>query len=314
MDRDRRLSLTVGGFAVAAFAALALMLLSLSQEQGVFQARYKLVAYFENVQGLVPGAAVWLAGTRVGQVERVEIATMPDGAPAVRVVLHIDETVRDRVRADSVAEIGTVGLLGDQIVQLTIGTTASPVLADGAEILTRDPFDLNQMVSKGGRALDAIEVLASNLNETLEEFQETGGTQGLAGAIQGFSSVVNEVQEGDGALHALIYEPYEGSAVANLEGTTESLANIMREVEQGDGVLHSLIYDAPAEQDIVLQFLAAGGRLNSILDKIDQGQGTLGLLLNDPTLYEEVKILVGGANRSTVVRSLVEMVTPEEPE
>ena len=42
--------------------------------------------------------------------------------------------------------------------------------------------------------------------------------------------------------------------------------------------------------------LAAGGRLNSILDKIDQGQGTLGLLLNDPTLYEEVKVLVGGAN------------------
>jgi len=312
MDRDRRLSLTVGGFAVAALGALAILLLSLSQEQGVFRARYKLVAYFENVQGLVPGAAVWLAGTRVGQVDRVEISAMPDGAPAVRVVLHVDDSVRDRIRADSVAEIGTLGLLGDQIVQLTIGTKSSPVLGDGDEIGSRNPIDLNRVVSKGGRALDAIEALASNLNETLEEFQQTGGTSGLAASIQGFSSMVSQVQEGDGALHALIYEPYEGSAVANLEGTTASLANIMLEVEQGDGVLHSLIYDAPADQDIVLQFLAAGGRLNSILDKIDRGEGTLGLLLNDPTLYEELKVLVGGANRSTVVRTLIQMVTPEE--
>jgi len=312
MDRDRRLSLTVGGFVLAALGALVLVLLSLSQEQGVFKARYKLVAYFENVQGLVPGSAVWLAGTRVGQVEQVEISTMADGAPAVRVVLHVDDAVSERIRADSVAEIGTVGLLGDQIVQLTIGTDSSPVLADGAVIETRDPVDLSRMVSKGGRTLDAIEALASNLNETLGEFQQTGGTSGLANAIQALSGMVTEVQDGDGALHALIYEPYEGSAVANLEGTTESLANIMVEVEQGDGVLHSLIYDAPAEQDIVLQFLAAGGHLNSILDKIDRGDGTLGLLLNDPTLYEELKVLVGGANRSTVVRSLIEMVTPEE--
>ena len=91
-----------------------------------------------------------------------------------------------------------------------------------------------------------------------------------------------------------------------------SLANIMLEVETGDGVMHSLIYDAPAEQDVLMQFLAAGGRLNSILEKVDRGEGTLGLLLNDPTLYEEVKQLVGGANRSTVVRSLIRMVTPEE--
>ena len=314
MESDRRLSLTVGGFVVAALGALAVVLLSLSQEQGVFRARYKLVAYFENVQGLVPGAAVWLAGTRVGQVERVEIASMPDGAPAVRVLLHVDDVVGERIRADSVAEIGTVGLLGDQIVQLTIGTMASPMLRDGDQIETRDPFDLNRMVSKGGRALDAIEVLASNLNETLEEFQETGGSRGLARSIEGLSSLVTEVQEGEGALHALIYEPYKGSAVANLEGTTESLANIMVEVEQGDGVLHSLIYDEPAEQDSVLQFVAAGGRLNSILDKIDRGDGTLGLLLNDPTLYEELKVLVGGANRNTIVRSLIEMVTTEEPE
>ena len=45
--------------------------------------------------------------------------------------------------------------------------------------------------------------------------------------------------------------------------------------------------------------------------KIDGGEGTLGLLLNDPTLYEELKILVGGAGRSTLVRSMINLVTPD---
>jgi phospholipid/cholesterol/gamma-HCH transport system substrate-binding protein len=86
----------------------------------------------------------------------------------------------------------------------------------------------------------------------------------------------------------------------------------MTEVEKGDGILHSLVYEEPTEQDMVMQFLEAGARLNSILAKIDAGEGTLGLLLNDPTLYEELKLLVGGAGRSTVVRSLIDMVAPAE--
>ena len=55
------------------------------------------------------------------------------------------------------------------------------------------------------------------------------------------------------------------------------------------------------------RLLDAGARLNSILAKIDTGEGTLGLLLNDPTLYEDLKRLLGGAQRSAVVRTLIRM-------
>jgi len=45
--------------------------------------------------------------------------------------------------------------------------------------------------------------------------------------------------------------------------------------------------------------------LNSILEKINNGSGTLGALVNDPGLYDDVKLFVGGANRNRVVRNLV---------
>jgi phospholipid/cholesterol/gamma-HCH transport system substrate-binding protein len=311
MDRDRRLSLTVGGFALVALAALVVAILSLSAQQGIFRARYRLVAYFGNVQGLVSGAAVRLAGTQVGQVESVDLSLRPGGEPAVKVMLQIDEAVQQRIRGNSVAQITTIGLLGDQIVEISIGTSGSEVLTDGSEIQTLDPFDLNVMVSKGGVALDAIESLASNLNATLDEFRQEAGGRKLAESFAGFSEIIHEVQEGEGTLHSLIYEPYEGGALESIEGALASLDGILEEVEHGDGLLHSLIYDAPAEQDVLLKMLEAVARLNSILAKIDSGEGTLGLLLNDPTLYEELKILVGGAGRSTLVRGMIDMVTPD---
>ena len=41
-------------------------------------------------------------------------------------------------------------------------------------------------------------------------------------------------------------------------------------------------------------------------------EGTLGLMPNHVTLYEEVEVLVGGANRGTVIRNLIDMLTPDE--
>ncbi len=45
--------------------------------------------------------------------------------------------------------------------------------------------------------------------------------------------------------------------------------------------------------------------LDAILEKIDNGTGTLGAFVNDPSLYEDVKALMGGANRNRMVRNLV---------
>ncbi|MDJ0851316.1 MAG: MlaD family protein [Myxococcota bacterium] len=326
MDRDRRLSLTVGAFALVSLTAFAVTVLSLSAQQGVFRPRYELVAYFDNVQGLLPGAVVRLAGTSVGQVRKVKLGVRESGEPAVRVDLRIDEAVSDRITLDSTARITTVGLLGDQIVELSIGSVGGEPLRDGQEIRTIEPLNLADLVSKGEELLDtfqairsqgvaalgSIESLARNMDATVVDFQAGMGGRKLAEAVGTFSEIATEIREGDGFLHKLVYEPSEGTAIRDLDRSLASFANIMETVETGDGFIHSLIYEEAREQDVLFQFLEAGAQLNSILGKIDRGEGTLGLLLNDPTLYEELKILVGGAGRSTVVRTLIDMATPED--
>jgi phospholipid/cholesterol/gamma-HCH transport system substrate-binding protein len=313
MDRDRRISLTVGLFALVSLSLLAVAILSLSERRGIWRPRYQLVGYYADVSGLVPGAAVWLAGKRVGIVERVGFGERPDtGEPALKVVLQIDRDVQERIRTTSQARIATVGLLGDQIVAISMGSAEGTVLRNGEEIPTLSPYDINQLVSRGASALEGVDALARNLNKAVVGFGDEMGGRRLADALIGLAQIVEEVRDGDGLLHSLIYDQYEGEGIASIESSLALMENILREIDQGEGVLHSLIYDPAGEQDLVLQFLEAGARMNSILAKIDAGEGTLGLLLNDPTLYEEVKLLVGGANRSTMVRGLITLIKPEE--
>ncbi len=311
MDRDRRLSLTVGFLVIAAVGAFAVTILSLSAQEGILRPRYHLSAYFGNVQGLIGGAPVWLAGKRVGRVEAVDFSALTSDRPAVVVEMRIDSEVQDRIRSDSVATIGTIGLLGDRYVEVSLGSPAGEMLYDGDELRTLDPVDLNVVANRGAEALDHVANLSAGLNEVVEEFQEARGGRRLAESVKALGDIALEVQEGQGLLHSLIYDPYGGKGVESITHSLETLEDILLEIRDGEGVLHSLVFDTPAEQDVVIQALQAGARLNSILAKVDAGQGSLGLMVNDPTLYEDLKILVGGANRSRLVRTLIDLSRDE---
>jgi phospholipid/cholesterol/gamma-HCH transport system substrate-binding protein len=307
MDRDRRLSLTVGLLVIAATVAFAVTILSLSAQEGIWTPRYRLLAHFGNVQGLIGGAPVWLAGKQVGRVESVRFGPVGASHAAVAVDMRIDAQVQRRIRSDSVATIGTIGLLGDRYVEVSLGSAEGRILQDGEELPTLDPVDLNVVANRGAEALDNIRSLTSSLNAVVEDFSRAEGGRRLAESVDAFGEMVVQVQEGKGLLHSLIYDPYGGKGVESITRSLETLEDILLEVRDGEGVLHSLVYDKPTEQDLVIEALQAGARLNSILAKVDAGQGSLGLMVNDPTLYENLKQLIGGANRSRLVRTMIDL-------
>jgi len=313
MERDGRLALVVGSFLIVAVLALGAMILSLTSERGIFVAQYRLQARFENVQGLLPGAPVWLAGKEVGIVETIEFEPVGADVP-VEVSLGIDRAVQSHIRADSVATIGTIGLLGDSYVEITVGSAEARMLQDGQEIEASSPTNINMAVAQGARALENVTALAENLNEVVERFGDAGGGQRAADAIASVSDVMVQVRDGPGLLHSLLYDEYEGQGVESVERSLALLETILREIRDGEGFLHALIFDRPGDPDAISQAVAAAARLNGILEKVDRGEGTLGLLVNDPTVYEQLQQLLGGARRSLVLRSMVRLAVDEESE
>jgi phospholipid/cholesterol/gamma-HCH transport system substrate-binding protein len=312
MEERGRVSVVVGLFVLGAMGALAFALWNLGASRGLLAERYRLVTYFEDVQGLVSGGPVRLAGKDVGTIESVSFAPPKDGRPPVRVVMQISSEVQPLVRSDSVAGIGTVGLLGDKYVSISIGTSAGRPLGNGDEIASVSPLDLNMAVVRGTEAIDNIATLAQSLNVVVSDFDQGTGGKKLADAAAGLSDIVEQIRSGDGMLHTLVYEPYQGSALADAEASLASLRNVMSEVEKGDGILHGMIYEPIGDEGVLEDALSAAARiekasarLESVLAKVDEGQGTLGLLVNDPTAYADLKALLGGAKGNRVLQWMI---------
>ena len=85
----------------------------------------------------------------------------------------------------------------------------------------------------------------------------------------------------------------------------------MREAREGKGLIPSLLFD-PAGAKVLEDVQAAATALRSltadlqvITTRLRQGEGTIGGLLEDPTVYEDLSALLRGANRSWLLRSLI---------
>ena len=317
MEADRRLSLVVGAFVIAVLTAFAVVLTSLTAERSLFTSQYRLVAHFDNALGLLPGAPVWLAGKDVGRVETVSFGSL-EGTHPITAVLLIDVEVQERIRKDSLATIDTIGLLGDSYVEVTPAFTGDALRA-GAEINATSPPKISAVMGKGvvalddfSRLADEFSKLAGNLNRLVSTFTDAEGGQRAADAVGSLGNIISEIESGGGLLHSIVYDEYTGGGVESIERSLTALENILAEVREGEGFLHALIYESPSEQSALREMVAASVRLNSILVKIDEGEGTLGLLVNDPTVYEDVKILLDGAQRSAVLRTLIRLSSEEQ--
>src|SRR5262245_32247184 len=104
-------------FSLVVFLAIVYLL---GARARYFEAKYELVAEFDEVGGLLEGATVRLAGVQVGRVTRIVLP--PDVGAKVRVTLSVARRFQDRIRDNSEARIMTQGLLGDRLVEVTQGT------------------------------------------------------------------------------------------------------------------------------------------------------------------------------------------------
>jgi phospholipid/cholesterol/gamma-HCH transport system substrate-binding protein len=89
------------------------------------------------------------------------------------------------------------------------------------------------------------------------------------------------------------------------------LAAAVRQVREGNGFLHSLIYE-PDNARALNELNQAAARLNHIVSEIDKGHGTLGGLIVDPTVYEDLKKILGNVERNVLLKALIRFTIKED--
>ena len=280
---ERGRKLRVGVFVLIGVAAFLGMIYALGARARLFEPRFTVSAEFTEVGGLVEGATVRLAGVQIGRVSDVRLPSQPGGK--VRVDMTIARQFGDRVRKDSVARIETQGLLGDRLVEISVGTAAAPPVRPDELLASTDPFDIGRMMSEGAQVAKSIGTLADSLRETARTLNQSKLIEDAAATVQSARKVtdqvgriVGEVERGKGWAHVLVYEePVALRRVNELVTATQSLLDRVQRGEGAVGVLTSEQSTASAKR-----LVAAMDRLSRIVEQPSAEDGVLPALLFDP--------------------------------
>lgn len=138
-------------------------------------------------------------------------------------------------------------------------------------------------------------------------------THSLGSGMQSLQLILGNIQHsfdtGDGALPALMSDP-EGkkkvyALVDNLRVTSERLAAFSQGLESGQGIVPRLLNDKEYGDNTLKEFNGLIVQLNGIATKLNQGDGTAGRIINDPSVYESINDILIGINESSMLRWLV---------
>jgi len=127
--------LRVGLVVLAALGILTLAVYKLGQAANLFAKRYTLIAYLKEANGLRQGGTVTLAGQLAGSIKDIQFLPVDmDTTRNLKVLIAIDQNFQQQIRRNSKAQIRTMGLLGDKVLDITPGTPSFPVLRNGDSI------------------------------------------------------------------------------------------------------------------------------------------------------------------------------------
>jgi len=150
---------------------------------------------------------------------------------------------------------------------------------------------------------DRISKVVGNLEQT---------TLRLDRVLGGVDQVIERINTGPGLAHEVLYGESGARAVAQLGNAADEVGKVLSGVREGNGLAHGILFGNTGKGgDSVLGDKLAGdlssmsSDLRSIVSDMKDGKGTLGALMVDPSVYEDLKLLLGNVQRNDALRALV---------
>ncbi|MDA0322625.1 MAG: MlaD family protein [Verrucomicrobia bacterium] len=290
--RELTIEIVVGAFAFMVLLALAYFTIIIGHDK-LFKDEHRYQVEFRDVRGLRKGDNVVVRGVPIGQVAALELTdTGVLLTLALGHKLHFKEDYRVEVIATSI--------LGGNYLLVSEGSENAPALTEGQRLIGDPGHDLV------GEAGDLV-------GELRETFIDGGVLENLQATVRELKEISEKINSGAGTIGMLVNDPkvYEGyeSLISNLHIIVESIAD-------GEGTLGKLaqddaLYDNMAAftgkltnetstlgrllspDDQIYEDLSASiASLRKISESMEKGEGTLGKLLADDTVYDDLSQLL----------------------
>lgn len=350
-ERERKFAARAGLFVAMGLVVAGIVVFFIGRETRLFEKQVSYRAFFTNVDGLSEQSPVWLGGKDVGRVTAIRFS--PDlGDNRLEVTMTMSSHHAERVRGDSVARLTSLGVLGDKAIDISLGTPQTPPVPPGGVLPVGASADMSTLMKGAGKVMEDSVAISSALRTAVEAYSDPKMAKDVQRSLASLRSLLEEVEKGEGVLHALIYDKKAGEQVrvllANMSGAAARMDAAMAEVDAllgqvrtGDGMAHALLYEQGGKKAMTELGAAAGefaglledakknpngavyqlvygesgtmfadlgsaaADVKKITSTIARGDGTVGGLIADPTIYEDLRTVLGNVKRNRVLRALV---------
>lgn len=293
----------VGLVVAASAAAFGLGLYFIGATSLAGPKTYLVFAVFEDATGLGPRSRAQIAGIAIGQVDHIELDQTVDKARVwLRIkkefVLHEDATITKRSES----------ILGDFLLDMTPGSHGARVLKDGDEIriVVKQP-GLNEIMKSMSRIADDVSDVTSNLKKV---FGSAEGEDNIRNIVAGLRRITDSLERtidrSSGKLDAVLtnFQSFSGdlsrlsagesqdivAILQNTRAATAEARDILKTIgnvigSQNQAELKQSVSSVKSSLEKLDKTLA---NVQSVTDKVNRGEGTLGHLVNDDKLAKNL--------------------------
>ena len=286
--------LKIGSFAVMVFV-LSFFVINFLRGEDIFNREIELTASYDNVEGLVPSAPVYIKGYKAGKVVEVEYDKEQQ---IFDVVCSIKKEFM--IPVDSRMTIYSVDIMGGKGVKIDLGSSAEYV-EDGdrlepafeAGLMDGLSAGIGPLIDKVGNTLDSLSVTVAGINSILNDANRSrisSTLKHLDATMADVRAIASEVNGKSDELNLFI---------DNLAALSEKLAPVMKQVDSTMTSVTSVVnkIDRSDIEGVIESF-------NSLLKKIDDPEGTVGKLIVDGSVYNSLDSLLSDID--SLVRKIEE--------
>ena len=263
---------------VVVVIAIGMLYFGLNYLKGIniFQPTTYFYAQYDRVDGIVPTTPVMINGYQVGHVSEI-IFDYTKEAP-ITLQITVDENLV--VPQGTIAEVYDTGLMGDKAIQLKLGKSKE-LMQPGDTLKTSIQGGLMDAVSTA--LLEPIEAMIPELDSTLTAVKEIVQSQRIQEIMANTANATNNLQNASARLDSMMVNDIQ-VAIKDIKNIAANFSNVSNEINavQWDSTLHSI--------ETVI------ANLEMVSNQIKSNNNTLGALLNDKELYQNLDSTVQSAN------------------
>ena len=269
--------LKVGLLTLAAMASVVVMSLKITSNQSGFGKHVEYKTILKDASGIFEKTPIKVAGINAGRIKKIELV----GSEAL-VTFEIQEKVK--VTPQAALKIKSVGLLGDKFIDMDLGGTEGDRLKEGSLIATTGGGGFDDLAKDASAVLKEVKDIAASIKNALKDENGDNVVKKIMANIHDISDSLKRVTAGN--------EQKLNQIVEDVRAVASQLA-FETDRYQKDSLMADLSKIGP----ILDKTDAAVSDLQVIIADVKDGKGTVGKLLRDDAVVDQVSQTLSSVNR-----------------